>query len=529
VAKSPEPVKGTPMSAPQAPGANRDPRRWWILAALCLSLFVVTVDNTVLNVAIPSLVTDLGLSTGQVQWVVDAYSLVFAGLLLTAGSLSDRYGRKKGLLLGLVLFGAGSAAAAFAQTSGQLVVLRGLMGVGGAFLMPGTLSILVNVFEADERPKAIGLWGAVSALGVSTGPVLGGLLVNHFWWGSVFLINAPVVVIALAAVAVLVPESRNPRATRPDLPGAAFATVGMVALVWGVISAPEHGWGSGRVLAAMVVAVLTLAAFGWWERHTATPMLDLTLLRRPRFVGASTVGTMLMFGLAGGTFILTQYMQLVLGYSALGAGLRTVPVALAVGVTAPVASQLARRLGDGLTVAIALTGMAIGLAVMGLYAGHESYGPILVGGILLGAGLGTAMAPASSALMGSLPRENAGVGSALNDTAQELGAAFGVAVLGTVLAASYRSQLPAGAPEQARRSLGDALGVAGATHDAGLAAAARSAFDVAMHHGMLAGAAVAFLGGLIGWRLIGPGHTEVDELGHEVAEEPRLEREAVAV
>ncbi|WP_205863107.1 MFS transporter [Planosporangium thailandense] len=490
------------------PQPTRHPRRWWIHAVLSLSLFVVTLDNTVLNVAIPSLVHDLGLSSGQTQWVVDAYSLVFAGLLLTAGSLSDRYGRKRGLLVGLVLFGAGSGAAALAGTSGQLILLRGVMGVGGAFLMPGTLSILVQIFDADERPKAIGLWGAVSALGVAAGPVLGGLLVTHFWWGSVFLVNVPVVAVATVAAMVLVPESRNPHAARPDVPGALLATVGMIALVWGVIGAPEHGWTSGRVLAAGAVAVAALVAFAAWERRAPAPMLNLALLRDRRFAGASTVGALLMFALAGSTFMLTQYMQLVLGYSALAAGLRTVPVALAVGLTAPVSAQVTRKLGDGRTVAAGLFTVAAGLSVIGLLAGHESWWPVLGGGVLLGAGIGTAMAPASGALMGSLPREHAGVASALNDTVQELGAAFGVAVLGSVLAATYRSHLPRAVPDAARRSLGEALAVApGGPGGPGLVVAARAAFDAAMHHSLLVGASVAVLGGLVGWRFIGSGRT----------------------
>jgi EmrB/QacA subfamily drug resistance transporter len=473
----------------------RNPRRWWILAVLCLSLFIATLDNTVLNVAIPHLVEDLRLSTGQTQWVVDAYSLVFAGLLLTAGSLSDRFGRKRGLLLGLVLFGGASVGAAFAGSSTSLIVWRGLMGVGGAFLMPGTLSILVHVFDDDERPRAIGLWGGCSALGVAAGPVLGGLLVTHFWWGSVFLVNAPVVVLALAAALVLVPESRNPRATRPDFGGALLATTGMVALVWAVISAPEHGWGSARVLGAGAVAVVALAAFTLWERTTATPMLDLALLRNRRFAGAGSVGVLLMFALAGTTFILTQYLQLVLGYGPLEAGLRTLPVALAVGLTAPVSPQLARAVGDGVGVALGLAMTGAGLLTMGLLAASHSYWPVLAGGMLLGAGMGTAMAPASSALMKSLPRDNAGVGSALNDTLQELGAAFGVAVLGTVLAAAYRAQLPVSVPAQVRSSPAAALG----SGDAGVALAARRAFDAGMERGLLVGAVCALAAAAVGW------------------------------
>jgi EmrB/QacA subfamily drug resistance transporter len=487
------------------PPPQRDPRRWWILAVLCASLFVVTLDNTVLNVAIPSLVRDLGLTSGQTQWTVDAYSLVFAGLLLTAGSLSDRYGRRRGLLLGLVLFGAGSGLAAFSHSVTDLVVLRGVMGVGGAFLMPGTLSILMHAFDADERAKAIGIWGGVSALGVAAGPVLGGLLVTHFWWGSVFLVNVPVAALAAVATLMLVPESRDPSGRRPDVIGALTSTTGTVALVWAVISAPDHGWSSTPVLRALVIAVVALGAFLTWQLRTTAPMLDLALFRSRRFAGASTVGTLLMFGLAGATFMITQYLQFVLGYSALGAGLRTAPVALAVGVTAPISDRIARRLGDGRTVALGLLLVAGGLAVVGLLAAHSTYWAVLTGLMGVGAGLGTAMAPASAALMGSMPGDRAGVASALNDTVQELGGAFGVAVLGTVVTATYRGALPAGTPEAARRSLGEALATVQSQGAAGtgLAQAARGAFEIGMRHGLFVGAGVALLGALIGGVLIG--------------------------
>ncbi|MGN6089431.1 MAG: MFS transporter [Actinomycetales bacterium] len=443
------------------------------------------MDNTVLNVAIPSLVHDLRLTAGQTQWVVDAYSLVFAGLLLTAGGLSDKFGRKKGLLLGLAVFGLGSAAAALSGSAAQLVLTRGLMGVGGAFLMPGTLSILVQVFDADERGGAIGIWGGVSALGVAAGPVVGGALVTHFWWGSVFLVNVPVIAIAIVAAAVLVPESRNPVAARPDVPGALLVTVGMVSLVWAIIGAPEHGWATPRTVAAAVIGVLALAGFVVRQRTTTQPLLDLGLLGNRRFAGASATGLLLMFALAGTTFLLTQYLQLVLGYTPIGAGLRTVPVALAVGMTAPVSDRLARRLGNGETVALGLSTLAVGMVTIALAATVESYWPVLLGGAMLGAGMGCAIAPASAALMSSLPTQQAGVGSALNDTLQELGAAFGVAVLGTVAAAAYGSELR-GASAAARRSLADALAESGQRGDLALADHARQAFDVAMRQGLLA-------------------------------------------
>jgi len=480
---------------------DRNPRRWWVLAVLCLSLFIATLDNTILNVAIPSLVSDLRLSAGAVQWVVDAYSLVFAGLLLTAGALSDRFGRKRVLLLGLALFGGASVAAAFAGSAATLIACRGLMGAGGAFLMPGTLSILVHVFDDDERPRAIGIWGGVSALGVAAGPVLGGLLVDHFWWGSVFLVNAPIVVVALVAAAVLVPESRSRRMRTPDLPGAALATAGVTAAVWAVIMAPEDGWTSTSTVGALLGSVTVLIAFFAWERRTASPMLDLDLLRNRRFAGASTVGVLLLFALAGTTFLLTQYLQLVIGLSPLTAGLGTLPVAGAIAATAPQAPRLARAVGEGAAVAVGLLLLAAGLLVLAALAARDAYWPVLCSGVLIGAGLGTAMAPASAALMGSLPRDAAGVGSALNDTLQELGAAFGVAVLGTLATAVYRDRLPDGATSQARSSLAGAL----ATGNDRVVAGARAAFDASLSSALLAGAVAVAGGALGGWWLLRPG------------------------
>lgn len=472
-----------------------DSRRWWILAVLSLSLFVATLDNTILNVALPSLVADLGLTAAQTQWVVDAYSLVFAGLLLTAGSLSDRFGRRLGLVVGLVVFGGASAAAAFSTDATSLIVLRGLMGLGGALLMPGTLSILVHTFGPAERPKAIGIWSAVSGLGIAAGPVLGGLLVDHFWWGSVLLVNVPVVTVALVGVLVLVPESRNPAPGRLDPIGAVLAIAASSGLVWAVIQGPELGWTSLPVLGVAGAAVLAALGFVGWERRCASPMLDLRLLADRRFSGATGVGTLLMFALAGSTFLLTQYLQLVLGYSPLEAGLRTVPIAVAVAVMAPFAPRLAARIGDGPAVGIGVATLAVGLAVMGWWASTSSYLPVLVGGVLLGAGMGTAMAPASNALMAAVPGGHSGVGAAMNDTAQELGAAFGVAVLGALAAATYSGAL-AGAPTGS--SLADAL----AYGDPALAALAVAAFEDGMRAALIAGALVAAVGAVLGWRLL---------------------------
>lgn len=514
------PSASPPVHAPQV----RHPRRWQILAVLCLSLFLVTLDNTVLNVAVPSLIEDLSLSTSQIQWVVDAYSLVFAGLLLTAGSVSDRFGRRRGLLGGLVVFGLGSLAAAFAGSALSLVIARGLMGVGGAFLMPATLAILVHVFDADERPRAIAVWGGVSALGVSAGPVLGGLLVDHFWWGSVFLVNVPVVVVAVSAAVAIVPESRRSDAPRPDLVGALLSSVTILALVRSMIEVPERGWLNATVVGGLLFAAAFAVLFVMWELRCEHPMVQISLLRSRQFLGAGSVGVLLMFSLAGATFVLTQFLQLTLGYSPLGAGLRTLPVAVAIAFTSPLSPAFATRVGNNRAVAVGLAVLAAGLATLGLGASREQYPPVAAGIVLLGAGLGLAMAPASASLMSSFPRDHAGIGSAMNDTMQEIGAALGVAVLGGVAASAYRSALPASVPDGASSSYGEALRIAHEQGPAGvgLAAAARAAFDLAVEHSLVVGSLTALLGAVVGLVILRRHVAPIDDLEGAVPTESAL-------
>jgi EmrB/QacA subfamily drug resistance transporter len=494
-----------PATLPTSSPPPRNPRRWAILAVLCLSLFVVTLDNTVLNVAIPSLVGGLGLSSPQVQWVVDAYSLVFAGLLLAAGSIADRYGRRRALLTGLAVFGAGSVAAAFTGSAASLIVARGVMGVGGALLMPATLAIVMHVFEADERPRAIAVWGGVSALGASVGPLLGGLLVGHFWWGSVFLINVPVVLLAIVGGLALVPESRRSSAPRPDLLGALLSCAAIVAVVWATIEVPERGWISTPVLVSLLGAAVLAVAFVSWERRCTAPMVRLSLLRSRQFVGASSVGALLMFSLAGTTFVLTQHLQMTLGFSPLEAGVRTLPVAVAIVLASPLSPWFASVVGNNRPVATGLGLLAVGLAVIALTAGREQYWPLALGCLGVGAGIGLAMGPASSSLMSSFPRGHAGLGSAMNDTFQEIGVALGVAVLGGVATATYRSGLPASIAGAAHDTYGATLALAHGegSAGAGLAATARAAFDLAVEHSLVGGSVAALAGAVVGLLVLG--------------------------
>lgn len=450
------------------------PRRWQILGVLCLSLFVVVVDNTILNVAIPSLLKDLDATTSDVQWMIDAYSLVFAGLLITAGSLGDRYGRRRAMLVGFALFGAGSLLAAFAAGPAQLVAMRGLMGVGGALLMPGTMSIMAQVFGPDERAKAFAIWGATSMVGLAAGPTLGGFLLEHFWWGSVFLVNVPVTAVAVAGLLVLVPESRGPR-RRPDVLGAVLSTAGMATLVWAIISGPAHGWTGVRTIGGLLAGIAALALFVRWQHRNPEPMLDLRLLRDRHFSGAAAMIALFGFALAGMLFALTQLLQLVLGYGPLKAGLALLPVAVSAGLGNGLGASLESRFGARPALVAGFAVVAAGFGVLGL-TGDAGYGPLAVGLVVLGFGAGLGTPPAYSTLMAALPPEEAGVGSAVNDAGQELGSALGVAVLGSIVSAVYAGALPGTASPAARHSLGEAL----ALGDSGLAQAARDAFTHAV-------------------------------------------------
>ncbi len=488
---------------------NTNNRRWWTLSVLCLTLVLISVDNTILNVTIPTLARELHASGSQLQWIVDAYVLVFAGLLLTAGSLGDKFGRRGALILGMSIFGVGSVAASLADTPGQLIAFRALMGVGGAFIMPATLSILINVFtDSKERAKAIAIWAGCSGLGVALGPVTGGWLLEHFSWGSVFLVNLPVLALAITGAVMIVPTSKDPDAPRLDVGGAVLSMAGLVALLWALIEAPERGWTSSSTLLAFTAAVCVLAAFGWWESRRAEPMLDLSLFKNPRFSAASGAVTMTFFALFGSLFVVTQYMQSVMGYSALQAGIRYLPLAAMLLVTSPISAKVAERVGTKIVVTCGLSAVALGLMLMLRLDAVTGYGPLLTAMLVLAFGMGLTMAPATESIMGSLPPAKAGVGSAVNDTTREIGGALGVAVLGSVLSSAFGSRmstavadtpLPADVKAVAQHSLGGALAVArnvGGDHGTALAQSARGAFVDGFHTTTTVAAGCAFLGAL---------------------------------
>ncbi len=491
---------------------NPDPRRWWILAILSLSLLVISLDNTILNVALPSIEESLGASSSQLQWIVDSYILVFAGLLLTAGSLGDRFGRKRSLVLGLVVFGAGSALSALASSSSELIASRALMGVGGAFIMPTTLSILTHVFPPSERPKAIGIWAAVMGLGVAIGPVAGGWLLEHFDWTSVFLVNLPIVVVGIAGALAIIPESRNPEEAKLDPVGAGLSIAGLAAVVWAIIEAPEQGWTHPLVLAVAGAGVLLLGAFARWELHNPAPMLDVRLFRNGAFAGASAAIGLVSFALFGSIFFLTQYLQGVLGYTALEAGIRTLPVAVGLILAAPLSQKLAQRFGARPVVTAGLTIVGAALATMSLIDIGSGYGLVGLSMALLGIGMGATMAPATESIMTALPREHAGVGSAMNDTTRMVGGSFGVAILGSLLSSGYgdgmdatTADLPAGTAAAASDSLGATAGLAaklGGESGSALLDAGRAAFVSSMGDVVLVAAGVALAGAAIAFTAI---------------------------
>lgn len=387
------------------------PQRWLILGVICLAQLTVLLDNTVLNVAIPSLTRELGAATSDIQWMINAYSLVQSGLLLTAGSAADRYGRKRMLIAGLALFGAGSLVAGLADSTGRLIAARAGMGVGGALLLTTTLAVAMQIFASEEQPRAIGIWSAVNALGFAAGPLIGGFMLNHFWWGAIFLINLPVAALGLAAVVVLVPESRNPRGDRPDLLGALLSTVGMGSLVYAVISGPEHGWTAGRVLVPAAVAVVVLAVFAYWESRIPYPMLDLQFFKDRRFTGAVAGAVLITFGMGGALFLLTQHLQFVLGYGPLEAGLRTAPLALSVVALnfSGLSAKWTAKLGTPLSILLGMGLMSAGLASIATTA-SGGYAGTLLGLLLIGAGCAVANPAMAHAIMSAIPPAKAGWG-----------------------------------------------------------------------------------------------------------------------
>jgi EmrB/QacA subfamily drug resistance transporter len=486
-------------------------RRWLILATLCLSVLLVAIDNTIVNVALPTLNRRLGATTAQLQWVVDIYTVCFAGLLLFFGNIGDRYGRKRLLQAGLVFFALASFGAARATSVAELVAARAAMGVAVALIYPSTLALLTAVFTSrQEKAIAVGVWSGVSGVAVALGPVAGGLLLEHFWWGSIFIVNLPVIAVALAAGAVLLPESADPAPGRFDPLGGLVSVALVGLLVWTIIEAPSRGWTSAVILAGFGGSAVLLLIFCWWERRRSDPMLDVRFFRNPRFSAGSAAISMAFFGLYGFIFMITMYFQLVRGYSTLRAGLATLPFAAVMATLSPLAIVIMRKTGTKLVVTAGLVLMAGGfLVVVGASVDADFWRVVVVSMCLMAAGMALATGPATDAILAALPGAKAGVGSAINDTIRELGGALGVAVVGSVLSWSFATHLTTswarlGVPGMLTKSGQASIGAAlTASHHLPAAAAgpavraANNSFMTGLHAGSMTVACATLLAAVV--------------------------------
>ncbi|MFF7248028.1 MFS transporter [Embleya sp. NPDC008237] len=477
-------TKQEPDRANEADGPP-DPRRWWALGALVVGLLVIGLDTTIVNVAMPTMSEQLGASTGDLQWIADSYIVVFAALMLPAGLIGDRYDRRLFLLVGLAIFGVGSVVGALVGSVEGVIAARALMGVGGAFVMPLSLSILPSLFPAAERGKAISVWAASTALGIPLGPILGGLLLEHFWWGSVFLINIPMVGLALLVCGFLLPVSRSADAPKVDVTVTVLVVAGLTTLIFALIEAPEWGWADARVLALFGAAALLIASVAVRESRARHPMIDFGLFRDRNFLWGTVAALVPSFAMAGVLFVVPQRFQGVDGHDAFGTGLRLLPLLGGLFVTALASDRLVPRLGYKVVIPTGLFVLAGGLLTGASGSVHDGYARTAAWLAVSGLGLGLSMVPAMDAVMANLTPERAGMGSALVQTLRQVAGALGVAILGSVLASAYLDRIdtsgrPDGVADTARDSIGGAVAAAGRSGDPALLDSARDAFV----HGM---------------------------------------------
>ena len=501
--------------APPRPGTAAGDRRWATLAVTCFATYVVLAEGSIVNVALPSIVRQLGADTTALKWVVDAYNLAFAALVLVGGTLSDRFGRRRALIAGLVVFALGNVMAALSGSTEWLIGSRVVMGVGAALVFPTTLSIITNTFtDRAERARAIGIWGAMTGIGVASGPIIGGWLLESFYWGSVFVLIVGAAVVALVVAVLVVPESADPARPRIDGRGVVLSTAGLAALVVAIIQGPDWGWTSGRTLVGFGASVVFLWAFVVWERRCPHPMLEVSFFRNPRFSAASGAIALAFFALFGFIFLITQYFQFVRAYGAFESGLRTLPVAISIAVAAISGTRLAVRFGNRLVVGVGLTLLGGSFAWIALVITDSTPYSVIIGQmVMMGLGLGFTTAPATESIMGEVPKEKAGQGSAVNDATREVGGTLGVAVIGSVYASVYTaalaanavwSQAPEGIADRAAEGIGIALGVVEAASSvvgpeiaAQLADAARQSFIDGLVLGCVVAAAVAIVGAVM--------------------------------
>jgi MFS transporter, DHA2 family, multidrug resistance protein len=525
-----------PTTAPAIPLHERPEihaRRWFLLAIMCLSLVLVVMSVSGLNTALPTIQRELGASASELQWIVDSYAVVFAGLLLSAGAIGDRFGRRGALLAGLAVFGLGALLGGLGSDPTQVIASRAVMGIGAAFIMPATLSIITSIFPPQERPRAIAIWAGFAGAGASIGPVVTGSLLEGFWWGSTLLVNVPVVLGTFAAVWTFAPSSRDDTHTPLDPVGALLSLIGLSSLIFGIIEGPENGWTSGPVLAAFLVAGAVLASFVAWERRSDHPMLPLTLFRDRRFSTGSGVITVSFFVMFGFFFLITQYLQFARGYSALEAGLAGLPASLAFLVFSPRSAGLVDRYGPARVMALGLTVVAGAFALLTTLTTDTPYLVIGAAFALLGAGMSITAAPATSEIMTSVPLSKAGVGSAVNDTTRELGGALGIALLGSIANSAYRSgidldgiQLLARNRAAAEESIGAAASVAQQVPGGGeVVSQAASAFTDAFALTNSVALAIALTAAAAVLTVLRPraGEPATDEAGDDVDDFDRFE------
>ncbi|ANP49126.1 EmrB/QacA subfamily drug resistance transporter [Streptomyces griseochromogenes] len=486
---------------------RRDPRRWWALGALIASMLVLGFDTTILNVALPTMAGELGATTGQQQWMADAYVIVFAALMLPAGLLGDRFGRRLMLITGLVVFLAGSALGTLAGSVSVVIAARAVMGVGAALIMPLALSVLPSLFTSDEQGKAIGLVSTGSALGMPLGPIIGGWLLQHFWWGSIFLINVPMAAIAILACVFLLPETRDPATPKVDTLSTAFTTIGLGALIYAIIEAPDRGWGDPLILAVFAAAAVLITALVLRSRRVRRPMLDMSLLAQRGFLFNTVAATLVMFVLSGLMFVLPPYLQAVLGNDTLGTGVRMLPMVLGLSVAAKFAPALATRFGARAAVGAGLVVLAFAALLGSRTTTGSGYGFTALWLSLAGLGFGFALVPAMTAALATLPRDRAGSGSGLLMTLRQVGSAIGIALLGSLLADVFRDRLdvtglPAPAADTAGNSVVAAHLIAHRTGSAHLAASANSAYVHGMGVVLLVCAIAALVSALLAAALL---------------------------
>jgi EmrB/QacA subfamily drug resistance transporter len=484
-------------------------RRWFLLGIMCLSLVLVVMSVSGLNTALPTMQRELDASASQLQWIVDAYAVVFAGLLLTAGALGDRFGRRRALIGGLLVFAVSALLGGLADNATQVIASRALMGVGAAFIMPATLSIITSIFPPHERAKAIAIWAGFAGAGASIGPIVTGGLLEGFWWGSTLLVNVPIALAVVVAVRAFAPDSRDDTHTPLDPAGAVLSLVGLSALIFGIIEGPENGWTDGIVVTAFAVALAALSLFVWWEQRSPHPMLPLDLFRNRRFSVGSAAITAAFFVMFGFFFLMTQYLQFGRGYSPLEAGLASLPLALMFVAVSPRSAGLAQRYGAHRVMAAGMGVVALGFGVLTTLTTDTPYIVIAAAFAILGAGMAITAAPATGEIMSSVPLSKAGVGSAVNDTTRELGGALGIALLGSVANSAYRSSidvdglgLPPEAAEAASESIGAASAVAGNLPGGGeVITRAASAFTDAFTftNGVAVAIAIATAAGVLAW------------------------------